>query len=39
MAVDPMLARTREHLRLGDDEYGRLIKGGLERLEQQLAPG
>jgi len=38
------LDRAREHLRdaragigaLGDDEYGRLIKGGLERLAQQL---
>ncbi|MEU8175150.1 hypothetical protein AB0C14_19905 [Microbispora hainanensis] len=38
------LDRAREHLRqardgigaLGDDEYGRLIKGGLERVAQQL---
>jgi len=38
------LDRARENLRdawagigaLGDDEYGRLIKGGLERLAQQL---
>ena len=38
------LGRAREHLRqaragidtLGDDEYGRLIRDGLERLEQQL---
>ncbi|MGA4987810.1 hypothetical protein ACWCOT_30890 [Nonomuraea bangladeshensis] len=38
------LDRAREHLRqaraeigrLGDDDYGRLIRGGLERLEQQL---
>ncbi|MFF5229518.1 hypothetical protein [Dactylosporangium sp. NPDC000521] len=40
------LGRAREHLRqaqagmgaLGDDEYGQLIKSGLERLTQQLAP-
>ncbi|WP_341717745.1 tetratricopeptide repeat protein [Micromonospora sp. FIMYZ51] len=40
------LDRAREHLRraeagigaLGDDEYGRLIKGGLDRLTRQLAP-
>ena len=39
------LGRAREHLRLardgigalGDDDYGRLIKGGLDRLTQQLA--
>ena len=39
------LNRAREHLRraqaainaLGDDEYGQLIKGGLDRLAQQLA--
>ncbi|TCB93375.1 hypothetical protein E0H26_22800 [Micromonospora zingiberis] len=39
------LDRAREHLHraqakigaLGDDEYGRLIKGGVERLAQQLA--
>ncbi|MEV6131768.1 hypothetical protein AB0M05_34120 [Streptomyces violaceusniger] len=38
------LGRAREHLQqardtigaLGDDEYGQLIKGGLERLAQQL---
>jgi hypothetical protein len=38
------LGRAREHLRqaragigaLGDDEYGQLIKGGLERLTEQL---
>ncbi len=38
------LDRAREHLRqardgigaLGDDDYGRLIKGGLERLAEQL---
>jgi hypothetical protein len=38
------LGRAREHLQqaraglgaLGDDEYGRLIKGGLERLAEQL---
>ena len=38
------LGRAREHLQraragigaLGDDEYGRLIKGGLDRLAQQL---
>ncbi|MFD0971312.1 hypothetical protein [Plantactinospora endophytica] len=38
------LGRAREHLQLaqarigalGDDEYGRLIKGGLDRLTQQL---
>ncbi|MEU6799351.1 hypothetical protein ABZ907_47355 [Nonomuraea wenchangensis] len=38
------LDRAREHLRqaraeigrLGDDGYGRLIRGGLERLEEQL---
>ncbi|MFC4536951.1 hypothetical protein [Sphaerisporangium dianthi] len=38
------LDRAREHLQqaragmgaLGDDEYGRLIKGGLERLSEQL---
>ncbi|MET7464406.1 hypothetical protein [Nonomuraea sp. NPDC005501] len=38
------LDRAREHLRqaragigaLGDDEYGRLIKGGLEQLAEQL---
>ncbi|NUW37934.1 hypothetical protein HTZ77_42040 [Nonomuraea sp. SMC257] len=38
------LGRAREHLRqaragigaLGDDEYGRLIRGGLERLAEQL---
>ncbi|MFI9576908.1 hypothetical protein ACIG5D_36220 [Microbispora rosea] len=38
------LDRAREHLRqaragigaLGDDEYGQLIKGGLERLAEQL---
>jgi hypothetical protein len=38
------LGRAREHLRqaraeigaLGDDEYGQLIKGGLERLAEQL---
>jgi hypothetical protein len=38
--------RAREHLQqaqagigaLGDDEYGQLIKGGLERLTQQLTP-
>ncbi|MGK5740637.1 tetratricopeptide repeat protein [Micromonospora sp. URMC 103] len=41
------LDRAREHLQraqagigaLGDDEYGRLIKGGLDRLTQQLASG
>ncbi|MEZ7124596.1 hypothetical protein ACBR40_04585 [Nonomuraea sp. AD125B] len=41
------LDRAREHLRqaraeigrLGDDDYGRLIRGGLERLEQQLGEG
>ncbi|MEV4753844.1 tetratricopeptide repeat protein [Micromonospora sp. NPDC049559] len=40
------LDRAREHLQraragigaLGDDEYGQLIKGGLDRLTQQLAP-
>ncbi|PSK97985.1 hypothetical protein CLV63_10633 [Murinocardiopsis flavida] len=40
------LDRAREHLTqaqatigaLGDDDYGRLIKGGLERLTEQLAP-
>lgn len=40
------LDSAREHLRqaratigaLGDDEYGRLIKGGLERLTAELAP-
>jgi hypothetical protein len=40
------LGRAREHLRLaqegigvlGDDDYGRLIRNGLERLTQQLAP-
>ncbi|MFE7115407.1 hypothetical protein ACFU99_08285 [Streptomyces sp. NPDC057654] len=40
------LPRAREHLQqaraaigaLGDDEYGQLIKGGLEQLAQQLAP-
>jgi tetratricopeptide (TPR) repeat protein len=40
------LDRAREHLQqaqatigaLGDDEYGQLIKGGLERLAEQLAP-
>ncbi|GGM26987.1 hypothetical protein ACFFX1_16240 [Dactylosporangium sucinum] len=40
------LGRAREHLRqaragigaLGDDGYGQLIKNGLERLAQQLAP-
>jgi hypothetical protein len=39
------LGRAREHLQaahagisaLGDDEYGRLIKGGLDRLAQQLS--
>jgi hypothetical protein len=39
------LSRAREHLRraqagigaLGDDEYGQLIKGGLDRLARQLA--
>lgn len=39
------LGRAREHLQharsgmgaLGDDEYGRLIKSGLERLERELA--
>jgi hypothetical protein len=39
------LGRAREHLEgaqagisaLGDDEYGRLIKGGLDRLAQQLS--
>jgi hypothetical protein len=38
------LSRAREHLQqarsgigaLGDDEYGQLIKGGLERLAEQL---
>ncbi|MEV4181884.1 hypothetical protein AB0J28_10645 [Streptosporangium canum] len=38
------LGRAREHLQqaragigaLGDDEYGRLIKGGMERLAEQL---
>ncbi|GGM32134.1 hypothetical protein GCM10011608_15810 [Micromonospora sonchi] len=38
------LGRAREHLQraeagigaLGDDEYGQLIKGGLDRLAQQL---
>lgn len=38
------LTRAREHLRqardgigaLGDDEYGKLIRGGLERLTEQL---
>lgn len=38
------LGRAREHLRqaqatigaLGDDEYAQLIKGGLERLAEQL---
>jgi hypothetical protein len=41
------LARAREHLELaragigalGDDEYGRLIKDGLERLARQLRAG
>ncbi|WBB68838.1 tetratricopeptide repeat protein [Micromonospora sp. WMMD812] len=41
------LDRAREHLRraqagigaLGDDEYGQLIKGGLDRLAQQLTSG
>jgi hypothetical protein len=41
------LGRAREHLQqaqagigaLGDDEYGQLIKSGLDRLAQQLAPG
>jgi hypothetical protein len=40
------LDRAREHLQqaqagigeLGDDEYGRLIKGGLDRLAEQLTP-
>lgn len=40
------LGRAREHLQraqagigeLGDDEYARLIKGGLDRLAQQLTP-
>ncbi|TDD48522.1 hypothetical protein E1286_15365 [Nonomuraea terrae] len=40
------LSRAREHLQqaqatigaLGDDEYAQLIKGGLERLAEQLAP-
>jgi hypothetical protein len=40
------LGQAREHLRharagidvLGDDEYGSLIKGGLERLTRQLNP-
>jgi hypothetical protein len=38
------LGRAREHLQqaragigaLGDDEYGQLIRGGLERLAEQL---
>ncbi|MEU7476376.1 hypothetical protein AB0A63_10355 [Lentzea sp. NPDC042327] len=41
------LDRARDHLRqardtigvLGDDDYGRLIRGGLDRLEQRLAGG
>ncbi|WP_432992451.1 hypothetical protein [Dactylosporangium sp. CA-233914] len=41
------LGRAREHLQqaqagigaLGDDEYGRLIKDGLDRLTQQLTSG
>jgi hypothetical protein len=41
------LDRARDHLRqaragigaLGDDEYARLIKGGLEQLTRQLTPG
>ena len=41
------LGRAREHLRraqdtidvLADDDYGRLIRGGLETLAQQLATG
>ncbi len=41
------LDRARDHLQqardtvgaLGDDEYGQLIRGGLERLEQQLTSG
>ncbi|GHJ16523.1 hypothetical protein [Micromonospora sp. AKA38] len=41
------LDRAREHLRLaeagidalGDDDYGRLIRDGLDRLTQQLNPG
>ncbi|GAB3984337.1 tetratricopeptide repeat protein [Plantactinospora veratri] len=41
------LDRAREHLEharagigaLGDDEYGQLIKGGLDRLAQQLSAG
>jgi hypothetical protein len=41
------LGRAREHLQraragigaLGDDEYGQLIRGGLDRLAQQLTPG
>jgi hypothetical protein len=40
------LDRAREHLHraqagisaLGDDEYGQLIKAGLDRLAQQLTP-
>ena len=40
------LGRARDHLQraqtgigaLGDDEYGQLVKGGLERLAQQLTP-
>ena len=39
--------RAREHLRrardgigaLGDDDYGRLIRSGLDRLTRELAPG